>query len=91
MVTMKSSSGEVDTQGPGGREGWRRIVHAPEFSVLVALVVLAVVMGIAKPQSFLSSQNLFNILKGMSSIGVMLISVSSCRPCLRLIRLSSFL
>lgn len=73
---MTNEAVGVDEGGAPRRDGWRRLVHAPEFSVFVALVALVVVMGIAKPQSFLSAQNLFNILKGMSSIGVMAIGMT---------------
>jgi len=53
-----------------------RCVHAPEFSVLVALVVLALGMTAVRPAAFLSIENVFNILKGMSSIGVIAIGMT---------------
>lgn len=59
-----------------GRSLWQRILHTPEMSVFAALVVLLIAMSIAQPRAFLSVDNIFNILKGMSSIGVMAIGMT---------------
>lgn len=48
---------------------------APETSVLVALIALIVVMAIASPY-FLEPQNIFNVLRNMSTISIMAIGMT---------------
>ena len=53
----------------------RRIFRTREIGVLAALLVLCVVMSFASPY-FLKPQNLFNVLRGMSTIGIMAIGMT---------------
>jgi ribose/xylose/arabinose/galactoside ABC-type transport system permease subunit len=49
-----------------------RLFHAQEVGVFSALVVLIIAMSFLSP-FFLKPQNIFNILRGMSTIGIMAI------------------
>ena len=51
------------------------IFRTREIGVLVALLVLCIVMSFASPY-FLKTQNLFNVLRGMSTIGIMAIGMT---------------
>jgi len=53
----------------------RRLLQVREIGVLLALVVLVIVMSLANP-SFLTELNIFNVLRGMSTIGIMSIGVT---------------
>jgi ribose transport system permease protein len=53
----------------------RRIFRTRELGVLVALVILGVIMTLASPY-FLTTQNIFNVLRGMSTIGIMAIGMT---------------
>jgi ribose transport system permease protein len=53
----------------------RRIFRTREIGVLAALLVLCVVMSIASPY-FLKTQNIFNVLRSMSTIGIMAIGMT---------------
>lgn len=53
----------------------RRLLASRESYVFAALVVLCVVMSLASPY-FLSVRNLFNVLQGMSTIGIMAIGTT---------------
>ena len=53
----------------------RRIFRTREFGVLAALLVLCVAMSFASPY-FLKPQNIFNVLRGMSTIGIMAIGMT---------------
>jgi ribose transport system permease protein len=53
----------------------RRIFRTREIGVLIALLVLCVAMSYASPY-FLKTQNLFNVLRGMSTIGIMAIGMT---------------
>lgn len=53
----------------------RRIFRVREMGVLAALIVIGIVMTIASPY-FLRIGNLFNILRGMSTIGIMAIGMT---------------
>lgn len=50
----------------------RRIFQSREMGVFIALVVLTIAMSFLSPY-FWSSQNVFNVLRGMSTIGIMAI------------------
>ena len=50
----------------------RRLFQSREFGVFVALVVLSILMGFLSPY-FLKPENIFNVLRGMSTIGIMAI------------------
>jgi len=60
---------------PGTTSLWRRIFRTREIGVLVALLVLCAAMSLASPY-FLKTQNLFNVLRGMSTIGIMAIGMT---------------
>jgi ribose transport system permease protein len=53
----------------------RRMLQAREMGVFLALVVLVVAMTILSP-SFFTELNIFNVLRGMSTIGIMSIGVT---------------
>jgi ribose transport system permease protein len=53
----------------------RRIFRTREIGVFAALIVLCIVMSMASPY-FLKTQNLFNVLRGMSTIGIMAIGMT---------------
>ena len=64
---------ESVTRGAGRRDKGlpgvvRRAIRSNEFSILAALFVLIILMSIAKPQAFLSTENIFNVLKGTGRI-----------------------
>ena len=50
-------------------------MHARETGVFVALILLSLVMSFASPY-FLKTQNIFNILRNMSTIGIMAIGMT---------------
>ena len=52
-----------------------RIFRAREISVLLALVVLVIIMSLASPY-FLAPQNVFNVLRNMSTISIMAIGMT---------------
>lgn len=51
---------------------WRKYLQIREVNVLLALIFIVVVMSVASPY-FLTQDNLFNVLRGMSTIGIMAI------------------
>lgn len=53
----------------------KRILHTREIGVLAALLFLGVVMSIASPY-FLKTQNLFNVLRSISTISIMAIGMT---------------
>jgi ribose transport system permease protein len=65
-----------EQQAPGGVMGFvRRMLQVREIGVLLALVLLMILMSIASP-SFLTELNIFNVLRGMSTIGIMSIGMT---------------
>lgn len=54
---------------------WSRIFRTREIGVLAALIVLCILMSFASPY-FMKTQNLFNVLRGMSTIGIMAIGMT---------------
>ena len=56
----------------GGGSFLRRLLQTREFGVFLALVVLLIVMRFLTPY-FWKSDNVFNVLRGMSTIGIMAI------------------
>ncbi len=56
----------------GGRGSLRRIFQSREMGVFIALIVLVILMSVLSPY-FWTSQNVFNVLRGMSTIGIMAI------------------
>jgi ribose transport system permease protein len=55
-----------------GRMAWRKWLHIREVNVFSALIVMVVLMSLSSPY-FLNAGNIFNILRGMSTIGMMAI------------------
>jgi ribose transport system permease protein len=53
----------------------RRVMAKREAGVLIALLVLILIMSLASPY-FLKPLNVFNVLRGMSTIGIMTIGVT---------------
>jgi ribose transport system permease protein len=51
---------------------WRKYLQIREVNVLLALIFIVVIMSVASPY-FLTQDNIFNVLRGMSTIGVMAI------------------
>jgi ribose transport system permease protein len=54
---------------------FRRVITTREAGVLIALAALIFIMSLANPY-FLKPFNLFNVLRGMSTIGIMAIGVT---------------
>lgn len=54
---------------------FEKIIHAREFGVLSALILIIILMSFASPY-FLQFQNIFNVLRNMSTIGIMAIGVT---------------
>jgi len=50
-------------------------IHAREFSVFCALVILFVIMSIASPY-FFNAENIFNVLRNMSSIAIISVGMT---------------
>ena len=51
---------------------WRKYLQIREINVLIALIFIVVIMSVASPY-FLTQDNIFNVLRGMSTIGIMAI------------------
>jgi ribose transport system permease protein len=51
---------------------WRKYVQIREVNILIALIFMVVIMSAVSPY-FLKQENIFNILRGMSTIGIMAI------------------
>jgi len=62
---------------PGSKSssGWQRALRSKETGVLGALVVLTILMSFLN-QYFATTQNIFNILRGFSTIGIMSIGMT---------------
>jgi len=54
---------------------FRRLVGSRESGVLVALIILGILMSFLSPY-FLKTNNIFNVLRGMSTIGIMAIGMT---------------
>jgi ribose transport system permease protein len=75
---MSQATHQVSTsqeKAPGSSNLLRRIFRTREIGVLAALIVLCIVMSFASPY-FLKTQNIFNVLRGMSTIGIMAIGMT---------------
>jgi ribose transport system permease protein len=51
---------------------WRKYLQIREVNIFIALIFMVIVMGAASPY-FLTQDNIFNVLRGMSTIGIMAI------------------
>jgi ribose transport system permease protein len=54
------------------RPTWRKYLQMREVNVFSALIVIVVLMSVSSPY-FLNADNIFNVLRGMSTIGIMAI------------------
>ncbi|MBK8050196.1 MAG: ABC transporter permease [Anaerolineales bacterium] len=61
----------VPTKRAGGTF-WRRLLQSREFGVFLALIALVTIMRFLTPY-FWKPDNVFNVLRGMSTIGIMAI------------------
>ncbi|MCB0049663.1 MAG: ABC transporter permease, partial [Caldilineaceae bacterium] len=59
-------------KGESGGSFWRRLLQSREFGVFLALVGLVILMRFLTPY-FWKPDNIFNVLRGMSTIGIMAI------------------
>jgi len=57
------------------RNVWSTWIHAREFSVFCALVILFVIMSIASPY-FFNAENIFNVLRNMSFIAIISVGMT---------------
>src|SRR5215470_7546904 len=55
--------------------GWRRLFAAREAGVLIALILLCTALSFASPY-FFTLRNIFNVLQGMSTIGIMAVGMT---------------
>lgn len=74
------STTSVELKSPAGsslkrKSFFERIIHAREFGVFSALILIILLMSFASPY-FLQFQNIFNILRNMSTVGIMAIGVT---------------
>jgi ribose transport system permease protein len=51
---------------------WRKYLQIREVNIFVALIFIVIIMSAASPY-FLTQDNIFNVLRGMSTIGIMAI------------------
>ncbi len=72
---MEKSTGAGEQSYLRRRPLIKRLFQAREIGVLGALIVLAIIMSFASPY-FLKTTNIFNVLRGMSTIGIMSIGMT---------------
>lgn len=73
MTTVDST---VSTSSREGFLGWlRSILRAREFGIFAFLVIISVLIGIARP-TFLTSNNILNMLRQMSEITIMAVAMT---------------
>ena len=51
---------------------WRKYFQIREVNIFIALIIIVIIMSVVSPY-FLKQDNIFNILRGMSTIGIMAI------------------
>lgn len=73
QVTQQATT--TQDRSAGAPSLLRRIFRTREIGVLAALIVLCIVMSFASPY-FLKTQNIFNVLRSMSTIGIMAIGMT---------------
>ena len=74
-MSQATSSVSTPEKSTGATKLLGRIFRSREIGVLVALLVLCIVMSFASPY-FLKPQNLFNVLRSVSTIGIMAIGMT---------------
>lgn len=72
---MNSSTGLKAVITANRRGLWENVRRIREIGVLGALIVLVIIMSFASPY-FLKALNIFNILRGMATIGIMCIGMT---------------
>jgi ribose transport system permease protein len=51
---------------------WRKYFQIREVNIFIALIIIVIIMSVLSPY-FLNQDNIFNVLRGMSTIGIMAI------------------
>jgi ribose transport system permease protein len=72
---MSKVSSDALTSGKKGNTLIKRLFATRESGVFVALVILIIIMSFASPY-FLKPENVFNVMRGMSTIGIMAIGMT---------------
>jgi ribose transport system permease protein len=72
---MSQAQIESKSQATGFTGALKRIFRNRESGVLVALIVLCILMNFASPY-FATKENIFNVLRSMSTIGIMAIGMT---------------
>jgi ribose transport system permease protein len=72
MQQTNTTPRPVATERSGSRSSFRRLLQTREFGVFLALVALLILMRFLTPY-FWKADNIFNVLRGMSTIGIMAI------------------
>jgi ribose transport system permease protein len=72
---MSQAQLESKTQSTAFKTTLKRIFRTRESGVLVALIVLCILMNFASPY-FATKENIFNVLRSMSTIGIMAIGMT---------------
>ena len=72
---MSSTAQSSQSSVPRSLTSNRRLFQGREIGVLFALIVLVIAMSLLSP-SFLTELNVFNVLRGMSTTGIMAIGVT---------------
>ena len=76
MVGNKAAEAELQTISSLPKAGnLQRFIHSKESGVLGAILVLGLILTIKSPY-FLTTINIFNILRNMSTIGIMAIGIT---------------
>lgn len=75
MATEPKAQSRIDQGGEKPENIITRIFQIREMGVFAALLVLIVIMSFASPY-FLKPENLFNVLRGMSTIGIMAVGIT---------------
>ncbi len=72
MQVQPATGAEMRPSNQRSVGAFRRILQSREFGVFMALVVLVIVVRFQSPY-FWKTENIFNVLRGMSTIGIMAI------------------
>jgi ribose transport system permease protein len=75
MSQATQQTAATPEKASGASSLFRRIFRTREIGVLTALIVLCALMSFASPY-FLKTENIFNVLRGMSTIGIMAIGMT---------------
>jgi ribose transport system permease protein len=72
MEQTKAGIAQTEARQRSSTPFWRRLVQSREFGVFLALLALVIAMRFLTPY-FWKPENIFNVLRGMSTIGIMAI------------------